>query len=109
MTVHVECNHCHAWALTDNHAFPDEAAVCTSAADDPPGSPAGSCCADHESLEAHLAEARQTGDSRCRPVTITIMGVQAAAAAQRPPVAALGHEEPVPLAGVPQPPIGGQN
>lgn len=74
MTVHVQCNNCGAWGLTDNHAFPDGAAVCVSPADDPPGSPQGSCCADHEHLEHHLQEAELTGDSTCRPVTITIMG-----------------------------------
>jgi hypothetical protein len=74
MAVHVQCNSCGAWGITDDHGFPDAAAVCSSAEDNPPGSPEGSCCADHESLQHHLEEARRTGVSHCRPVTITIMG-----------------------------------
>jgi hypothetical protein len=75
MTVHVQCNNCGAWGLTENHGFPDGAAQCRSAEDDPPGSPEGSCCPEHESLDHHLDEAARTGDSRCRPVTITVVGV----------------------------------
>lgn len=74
MAVHVQCNRCGAWAITENHAFPDGAVCCVSPEGDPPGSPRGSCCAEHESLEHHLEQAELTGDSRCRPVTITIMG-----------------------------------
>lgn len=75
MTVHVQCRHCGAWGMTDNHNFPDGAVRCTSPAGDPPGSPDGSCCADHESMDHHLAEALRTGDSRCRPLTITVVGM----------------------------------
>jgi hypothetical protein len=74
MAVHVQCNSCGAWGITDNHAFPDGAARCTSAEGEPEGSPEGSCCAEHEHLDHHLEQAELTGDSRCRPVTITIMG-----------------------------------
>ena len=74
MAVHVQCNSCGAWGITGNHEFPDEAVQCVSAKNDPPGSPEGLCCPDHESLDHHLAEARATGDSRCRPMTITVMG-----------------------------------
>lgn len=74
MAVHVQCQGCGAWGITENHAFPDAAAVCISAENEPEGSPEGSCCADHESLEHHLGEARRTGVSHCRPVTITVMG-----------------------------------
>jgi hypothetical protein len=76
MAVHVQCNNCGAWGITEDHEFPDGVVQCTSPKDDPKGSPAGSCCTDHESLEHHLAEARRAGDSRCRPVTVTIMGTQ---------------------------------
>jgi hypothetical protein len=74
MAVHVQCRSCGAWGITNNHAFPDGAAVCISEAGDPPGSPEGSCCAEHESLEHHLEQAELTGNSTCRPVIITIMG-----------------------------------
>jgi len=77
MAVHVQCNGCGAWGITEDHEFPDAGAVCTSPENDPAGSPQGSCCADHESLEHHLDEARSTGVSHCRPVTITIMGFPA--------------------------------
>jgi hypothetical protein len=96
--IHVQCNSCGAWGVTDNHAFPDHAAVCTSPADDPPGSPDGSCCPDHETLDHHLAEAQRTGVSHCRPVTLTIMGVPAAPG-----------DSGLQFIGTPQPPIGGQN
>jgi hypothetical protein len=76
MAVHVQCNTCGAWAITANHAFPDGSVRCTSPAGRPKGSPEGSCCTVHESLEHHLEQAELTGDSTCRPVTITIMGTE---------------------------------
>lgn len=72
--IHVQCNNCGAWALTDNHAAPDSAVQCHSAEGDPPGSQAGTCCTAGRSHDEHAEYARDTGDSNCRPVTITIMG-----------------------------------
>jgi hypothetical protein len=91
MTVHVQCNNCGAWGITDNHVFPDGAVLCTSEEGDPEGSPAGSCCAEHESLEHHLEQSELTGDSRCRPVTITVMGGPGGGGG----IVALGPEPPV--------------
>lgn len=76
MAVHVQCNNCGAWAITENHADPDSAVQCVSEAGDPPGSQAGTCCTAGHTHEEHADYARQRNDdgSLCRPVTITIMG-----------------------------------
>jgi hypothetical protein len=71
--LHVQCGNCGAWGVTEDGSLPDAAARCTSAADDPPGSPAALCCTDHEDHEAHVAHVRATGDASCRPVTITLL------------------------------------
>jgi hypothetical protein len=99
MTVHVQCNNCGAWAMTDNHRDPDGAVRCTSAEGDPPGSVEGSCCTAGRTHEEH-AEFVRSGDeygAQCRPVTITIMpgpsGVQLAGVSD----------------GQPQPPFGSPN
>jgi hypothetical protein len=73
VAVHVQCNNCGSWEITDNHANPDAAVRCRTPAGDPPGSPDGSCCTVHASHEEHAEHAASTGDAGCRPVTITIM------------------------------------
>jgi hypothetical protein len=74
MAVHVQCNSCGAWAITENHALPDAAVRCTSPADDPPGSPEGCCSTLGHTHEEHVAHVAATRDATSRPVTITIMG-----------------------------------
>lgn len=78
MAVHVQCNSCGAWAITEDHEAlgpaVDSVVQCTSPAGQPKGSPEGSCCAEHESLDHHNEQVALTRDSSCRPVTITIMG-----------------------------------
>jgi hypothetical protein len=71
--LHVQCNHCGTWAVTDNGAVPDRAVRCTSAADDPPGSPDGCCSAEHASHEEYIAHVETTKDATARPVTITML------------------------------------
>jgi len=51
----------------------DDACRCTTPANVPTGSMAGTCCVTHESHEAHVAHVRKTGDASCRPVTITVV------------------------------------
>jgi hypothetical protein len=51
----------------------DDAARCTTPAGVPLGSAAGTCCTTHDSHEAHAAYVRATGNSSCRPVTITVV------------------------------------
>jgi hypothetical protein len=71
----VTCNNCGAMGFTVSGAdFAADAAVrCVTPADDPPGSPEGSCCREHSSHEDHADYVRQTGESGCRPVTITVL------------------------------------
>jgi hypothetical protein len=73
--IHVQCNECGAWEVTDNHADPDSAVRCASAENEPSGSVEGSCCTDGHTHEEHAEHARTTGTSHCRPVTITIVGM----------------------------------
>lgn len=84
MTVHVQCNNCGAWGLTDNHGDPDSAVRCVTDAGDPPGSVDGSCCTACHTHDEHAQYAREQHDdgSLCRTVTITIMpgGVQVSGA-----------------------------
>jgi hypothetical protein len=51
----------------------DDAVRCTTAAGVPAGTPAGLCCTTHRTHEAHVEHVRKTGNSSCRPVTITII------------------------------------
>jgi hypothetical protein len=71
--IHVQCDHCGSWNITDNHADPDSAVRCVSEAENPPGSVAGSCCTAGHTHEDHAEHVRQTHDATCRTVTITIM------------------------------------
>jgi hypothetical protein len=74
MTVHVQCDNCGAWGITDNHAYPDHIVQCVSEEGDPPGSVAGTCCTAGRTHDEHNEWAELNQDSACRPVTITIMG-----------------------------------
>jgi hypothetical protein len=71
--IHVQCKSCGAFAITNNHADPDSAVVCTSPEDEPAGSVSGSCCSEGHSHEEHAEYARTTGVATCRPIVITIM------------------------------------
>jgi hypothetical protein len=74
-TVHVQCDNCGAWTITEEQ-IPDVAIRCTTGHGEPEGSVEGSCCTDghtHEEHIAHVTSGHQSG-STCRPVTITIMG-----------------------------------
>jgi hypothetical protein len=51
----------------------DAAVRCVTGADNPPGSPDGSCCTVHGSHEDHAAHVAATGDATCRTVTITVL------------------------------------
>lgn len=73
MALHVQCDNCGGWGITSNNAAPDAAAQCRTPADDPPGSPDGSCCTVHTSHDDHAQAVAGSGDSSCRPVTITVM------------------------------------
>jgi hypothetical protein len=75
MPVHVQCQSCGSWAITDEDP-PDGAVHCTSPEGTPEGSLEGSCCTKGHTHEEHAAYARERHDdgSACRPVTITIMG-----------------------------------
>jgi hypothetical protein len=77
MAVHVQCNSCGAWAITDQDP-PDGAVRCVSAAGSPPGSVEGSCCSAGHTHQEHAQYARERHEdgSLCRPVTITIMGTE---------------------------------
>jgi hypothetical protein len=75
MAVHVQCNTCGAWAIT-NEDPPDGAVRCRTPADVPEGSADGCCCIRGHTHDEHARYARERHEdgSLCRPVTITIMG-----------------------------------
>jgi hypothetical protein len=73
----VECNNpkCGGRGFTEACAPGDldDAARCTTPADEPPGSVEGSCSTVGHTHEEHVAHVRATGDSRNRPVTIVVV------------------------------------
>ena len=73
--IHVQCQSCGAWELTDNHEHPDAAVRCTSPEDEPAGSVEGSCCTEGHTHEEHLEHTGSGNGADCRPITITIVGM----------------------------------
>jgi hypothetical protein len=55
--LHVQCNSCKEWAVTENMGDPDSAVICEC------------CTEDHD----HAQAVRDTRDAGCRPVTITVL------------------------------------
>lgn len=68
----VTCGHCHTQGWTENGADLDAAVRCDTPAGTPPGSTDGCCATSGMSHDDHIAYVRQTGDSRARPLTITV-------------------------------------